>query len=283
MKLTTDQLQTLAKLAIDAATKAGEMIQARCKETFDIYNKEAGSSKASQVFTEVDLLSEQIIINHLSPTLEKFDLGLLSEERTDDNSRFEKDYFWCIDPLDGTLPFIEQQIGYSVSIALVAQNGIPQIGVIFDPCTNTLYHAIKGGGVFKNKQPWLINDPSSDFTLVCDRSFLQHKRYDHITDQLKSNFGDIAIISQGGAAMNAMWVLERNPACYFKIPKKEDGGGSLWDFAASACIYNELGALASDFDGQPLDLNRYDSTFMNHEGIFYTTNKDLFTEVKQLL
>jgi fructose-1,6-bisphosphatase/inositol monophosphatase family enzyme len=54
-----------------------------------------------------------------------------------------------------------------------------------------------------------------------------------------------------------------------KLPKKENGGGSIWDFAATACIYQELGLPATNFEGGRLDLNRKDSTFMNKEGVFY--------------
>ena len=54
-----------------------------------------------------------------------------------------------------------------------------------------------------------------------------------------------------------------------KYPKKEKGGGSIWDFAASACIYHELDLPATNFEGGRLDLNKREGTFMNHEGVFY--------------
>ena len=98
--------------------------------------------------TEVDFKSQQIILELIEPTLEKYDLALLSEEKEDDHSRFQKDYFWAIDPLDGTLPFIENMDGFAVSIALVSKAGIPIIGAVFDPTNSTLYHAIKGCGAF---------------------------------------------------------------------------------------------------------------------------------------
>ena len=46
----------------------------------------------------------------------------------------------------------------------------------------------------------------------------------------------------GGAVLNACQVLEHPPALYFKRPKKQPGGGSLWDFAATACLFEEAGA-----------------------------------------
>ncbi|MBR8537721.1 hypothetical protein KDU71_19275 [Carboxylicivirga sediminis] len=284
MLLSPLQLNELGSCAIQAATQAGELIKRRSLEKLAIHKKEGGDSLASQVFTEVDLASEQIILKALQPSIEKYDLALLSEETADDGSRFEKDYFWCIDPLDGTLPFIEQTDGYAVSIALVDKLGIPHIGVIYNPVDSTLYHAIKGQGAYKNQQPWAISHPSESLTLVCDRSFKKYKAYNTIISKLRQfSHHKLNIICHGGAAMNAMWVLENSLAAYFKFPKKEDGGGSLWDYAASACIFNEIGAYAASFNKEDLDLNRTDSTFMNHKGICYCSSRQLALDIQNLI
>ncbi len=284
MTLNEQDLHTLCQLAIKAASAAGTMIATRTKEKLTVKNKLAGTSLASQVFTKVDIESECLIIEILEPSIGEYDLALLSEETPDDQQRFEKNYFWCIDPLDGTLPFIEQQNGYSVSIALVANNGTPVIGVIYDPTTSNLYHAIKGGGAYKNNVPWLLKNIKKGVTLVCDRSFTKHAHYNAIKNKLKYATGDqLKVINHGGAAMNAIWVLENAPAVYFKFPKKEQGGGSLWDYAASACIFKEMNAPATDFSGDKLNLNKPDSTFMNEEGIFYSSNSTLQEKIKSLL
>jgi len=77
-------------------------------------------------------------------------------------------------------------------------------------------------------------------------------------------------------------VLENPPGCYFKFPKPQQGGGSLWDFAASAAIFNACGAVACDFYGQPLALNRADSTFMNHRGVLFASESTLVAEMQKL-
>ena len=109
----------LNKIAIKAALSAGKIIQHYTKEDVSVEQKKGGTSYASQVVTVVDRACEAAILAHLLPTCEAFDLGLLSEETEDDASRFEKDFFWCIDPMDGTLAFINKQPGFSVSIALI--------------------------------------------------------------------------------------------------------------------------------------------------------------------
>ena len=72
--------------------------------------------------------------------------------------------------------------------------------------------------------------------------------------------------------MNALWCLENPPAKYFKRPKTKKGGGSLWDFAATSLILNEAGAIATDYYGAPLELNRKDSTYLNHKGILFASH-----------
>lgn len=285
MQLSSQQIQSLSSLAIKAAISAGKYISEKSKDQLSIQSKNAGTSLASQVLTEVDLASEGIILDILTPSLKQYDLALLSEETTDDQLRFTKDYFWCIDPLDGTLPFTEQRDGYSVSIALVHNDGTPITGVIYDPITNTIYNAIKDGGAYKNHQKWKPSSPhDKPLTLISDRSATKQHDYNKtITKLAQITKSDINTISHGGAAMNAMWVIENSPAIYYKQPKTEKGGGSIWDFAASACIYNELGAIARNFNGEKLDLNRKDSTFMNHEGILFCSTKRLISRVRSLL
>jgi len=80
--------------------------------------------------------------------------------------------------------------------------------------------------------------------------------------------------------MNGCWVLENHPACYFKFPKPQQGGGSLWDFAATTCLFKELGAIATDFDGLPLNLNNAETTFMNQRGVLFTTVQTLVAEIQ---
>lgn len=268
-----DLLQ-LNNIAIQAALSAGKVIQQYINDDVSVEQKKGGTSYASQVVTAVDRECEAAILAHLLPTCDEFDLALLSEESEDDGSRFEKDFFWCIDPMDGTLAFINKHPGFSVSIALIANDGTPHIGVVYDPSTDTLYQAIKGNGAYKNGSPWEINRTNDHLTYVTDQKLKDALRSTEIERILnekaeKLSLNGVQEIAGGGAVLNAIRVLENGPACMFKLPKKENGGGSIWDFAATACLYQELGLPATNFVGGKLDLNRKDSTFMNHEGVFY--------------
>lgn len=291
MKLCYNDLFLLSQCAISAAFQAGQIISKHSHRSVTVKTKKGGTSLASQVVTEVDHLCQAIILQTLVPTCDLFNLALLSEESPDNLERLEKDFFWCIDPLDGTLPFVQSTPGYAVSIALVSREGVPQIGVVYDPVEQTLYHAVKGCGAFRNGKPWKIKPASmlsgQKLTFIADRSFEENPLYPTVVAELKNialdmGYDGLTTLLQGGAAMNACWVLEKSPACYFKFPKPQEGGGSLWDYTATACIFLETGAVASDIFSNPLDLNRPDSTFMNHRGVLFSSNYDLAGRVMDL-
>lgn len=266
----------LTNIAIEAATSAGEIIQKYMNEDILFEEKNNGAENyASQVVTKVDKEAEDVILTYLLPTCKEFNLALLTEETEDDKSRFEKDYFWCIDPIDGTLNFINKEPGFSVSIALIAKDGTPQIGVVYDPITETIYQATKGNGVLKNGLPWKIENRNSHLTYVTDKTLKNTPRLPEMVQLLQNKVEELGLdsfveMSGGASVMNGIRVLENGPACMIKFPKKEIGGGSIWDFASTACLFQELGLRVTNFEGGKLDLNRKDSTFMHHEGVFYS-------------
>jgi 3'(2'), 5'-bisphosphate nucleotidase/myo-inositol-1(or 4)-monophosphatase len=286
--LSNEQLQTLCDIAIHAVKEAGQWI-----ETYDRYSlqrnfKDAGSSEASQLVTEVDLRSEEIIRRHLEKVLEPLNIAFVGEESSsrpfsNAQARFEKPYFWCVDPLDGTLPFVESRSGYAVSIALVEKSGKPLIGVVYDPAREVLFHAIDGQGCFQDMRPFRTvkqNPASKSLMVYADASFRTHQKVEstlNVLEQCAQILGSdsISFVYGNGAVLNACHVMNSSYACYLKLPKMEEGGGSIWDFAATACIVNEASAWASNIYGQPLALNRRDSTFMNHEGVLFASNVEI--------
>ncbi len=286
MKLSKVELNELADVAITAASASGQMIAESAPGTAE--HKPGHGSLASQVVTDIDRASERIILDTLAPTLERFELGLLTEEQADDGGRHTADYFWCIDPLDGTLPFIEGVPGYAVSIALVGRDGTPWIGVIYDPVEATLLHAIRGDGAFRDGKNLSTETQKTAevLSVFVDRSFEILERHDIVVDGLEQiahaqGLSGVRFHASAGAVLNACGVLANPRACYFKFPKPT-GGGSLWDFAATACLFREFGAIATDMHGDALDLNRADSTFMNHRGVLFATDEALAERIATL-
>ena len=289
MKLSQKNLYFLSQCAISAALQAGDIIHHYTDKPFSHRLKQGADSLAAKIVTEVDLLAQEKILKSLSQSCQVYDLAILTEESVDDRSRLDKDFFWCIDPLDGTLYYSESEPGYSISIALVSKSGESMLGVIYDPYEEKLYTAIKGQNSLINQIP--INRMSTGdkdvVTVLCDRHFLQHKVYNEFIDELshllaQEGHHSTKILANGGAVKNAMGVLEHSPACYFKFPKEQLGGGCLWDYAASSCFFYEGDAVVTDITGNKLDLNPPGSIYMNHCGIVFASNQKIANSIYQL-
>ncbi len=290
MTLESSRLAKLSGLAVEAARAAGRIIRVHRNTGVQVRHKDVGDSIASQVVTEVDLKAQVAILEVLRPSLGEYGLALLAEESPDDGQRHEKPAFWCIDPMDGTLAFINGTPGFAVSIALVARDGSPLIGVVYDPVEDALYHAAQGQGARKNGQPIALPglDPALPLVLRTDISFRKHPRFEQTREGLQRIAGELGLAGVEiqcavGAVMNACGVLQEPNSFYFKYPRQGDSGGSLWDYAATACLFGEAGAVACDAQGRPMELNRADSTFMNHRGILYATDRYLAERVMAVL
>lgn len=289
VNLSDQTLSELCAQAIQAARLAGQIINYHCKQNITVEYKKIGKSIASQVVTKVDRQAQQAIIDILQPGCDQYDLALLAEEAEDDGLRHRKQAFWCIDPLDGTLAFINKTPGYAVSIALVSKAGKPLIGVVYDPLKNDLYYAIDGQGVFKNQQPVFISPLNYDQPLILqiDPGFKVDSRLQQTRSGLQEiasqlGFRQAEIRFQAGAVMNACSILDQPNRCYFKYSRQDNSGGSIWDYAATACLFNEAGGFASDISGVPLELNRVANCFLNHRGLLYAGTQQIAQKIIQL-
>jgi 3'(2'), 5'-bisphosphate nucleotidase len=278
--LTENDLRTLCSTACKAAIAAGEYIQSQFDQQNETMHKAGGNSLASQVVTAVDFKAQEIILQALESSTAQYDLGLLTEESLDDKSRHKKEYFWCIDPMDGTLAFTEGQTGYAVSIALVTHSGDPVIGVVYVPDLADCYTSIKGEGVRLNDEPFLYNQAISNDSLhvYMDKSLHSEPYFDSLIKKLNEHAHKMRTEIQYhvgfGAVRNAVGVMNSKTACYFKFAKKRTGGGSIWDYAATRLFFEELGLSVSDIAGKALHLNK-PNTFMHEAGILYTTDPAL--------
>uniref|UniRef100_UPI004049973E 3'(2'),5'-bisphosphate nucleotidase CysQ family protein n=1 Tax=Fulvivirga sp. TaxID=1931237 RepID=UPI004049973E len=282
MIFSKQDLEALCETAKVAAVVAGKYIQSQFDKHYNKGIKDGANSLAAQVVTEVDIKAQTIILEHLKDSIREYDLGVLTEESSDDRSRLEKDYFWCIDPLDGTLPFTEGRAGYAVSIALIAKSGDPIVGVVYIPDLALCYTAVKRSGVWVNGEPVVRKKPINDKTLhiYVDSSFIITPHFDALTNKFSAwakehHYTGVEYYDGFGAVFNSISVMNSKSACYFKFPKKQNGGGSIWDFAATCFFFEELGLNVSNCAGNNLQLNNANSTFMNEEGVIYATDQIL--------
>lgn len=276
MIFTKEQLQELAECANSAATEAGAYITAAIQSDFSISVKENAPSLASQVVTQVDLKAQEIILTNLQASIDKYDLGLLTEESQDSGSRFHKSHFWSIDPLDGTLPFTNREEGYAVAIALVSKAGESLIGVVYDPTNEELFTAIAEDGISCNGVSLSPTSATETYYFISDRSLRKDPNYTTCAEEQKAIAKEHKLIFEEkalnfGAVKSVLALIRLGSGVFCKPAKESDGCGSIWDYAATACIFQELGYRATAYDGSPLPLNCTDTTYMNRTGVRFTT------------
>ena len=103
----------------------------------------------------------------------------------------KSDYVWVCDPVDGTAMYARHIPVAVFSLALVI-DGIPNVGVVYDPFTDSLYSAIKGKGAYKNNEKIFVNNyelddmktvchydlwPNADYNISKAVQELEHKAY----------------------------------------------------------------------------------------------------------
>ena len=134
-------LKELIAIAKEASIKAGEAI-------IEIYESGDFSIEAKSddsPLTLADKASHNVIVSFL----EKTGLPILSEEgsKVEYTERKNWEFFWLIDPLDGTKEFIKKNGEFTVNIALVNKTQVIA-GVVYTPVLKDEYWAIKGGNSF---------------------------------------------------------------------------------------------------------------------------------------
>ncbi|MEM6279066.1 MAG: 3'(2'),5'-bisphosphate nucleotidase CysQ, partial [Verrucomicrobiota bacterium] len=114
------------------------------------------------------------------------DIPIISEESAvaDYDTRKDWDYFWLVDPLDGTKEFIKRNGEFTVNIALIHRD-TPVLGVVYQPVGENLYWSASGGGAWKSVEGG-VAEPLSGGThyLEKDEVHVVASR-SHLTDEVK--------------------------------------------------------------------------------------------------
>lgn len=259
------ELKNLLTLAIQTAVSAGKLI-------IGVYNSDdfqVNLKSDSTPLTLADRLANEEIVNRLR----KSRIPVLSEEGRDILYEERKgwEYFWLVDPLDGTKEFIKRNGEFTVNIALVHQ-GYPIMGVIFIPVLNQLYFSLKDMGAFKlnditsaiantldidalvKKSVRLpSNDtPNQPYTIVASRSHISDETKNYI-EKVSQEKESVKILNKGSSLKICM-VAEGKAHVYPRL-----GTTTEWDTAAGQAIAEESGCLVySLVDGNRLIYNKED-------------------------
>jgi len=279
MTLNDHDLDRFLHAATTAAYRAGAHVMKYYGRDLTVDTKGA-VNLAGDVVTIADRESEAIILDVLGDLHP--DVAVLAEESGEDHARFEKPYFWCVDPLDGTLPFLERVNGFAVAIALVSRAGEAVMGVCYLPAFGDLYHAVAGKGAFKNGKPVSIAPSMGAGVTTLSLNHMEpippdrHAQVTAIAERIKSTEGVRRLVHHmhSGAVPKGCWVIDAAPALYVGVPRVGEGV-SVWDLAATSCVVAEAGGVACDVFGDPLDLNHRENTYCHHKGYILASHRAL--------
>jgi myo-inositol-1(or 4)-monophosphatase len=139
MKLSYTEISRLLETAIVAARLAGARAMEELRYTRPTIKSE------DELVTQADPICQKIIMDQIRETYP--DHGFIAEEGTEGKCLKlpprASDFWWVIDPIDGTNNFANGLLCFTVSIA-VFYEGRPIVGVIFEPSTDSMYTAAEG-------------------------------------------------------------------------------------------------------------------------------------------
>ena len=202
---------------------------------------------------QLDIDTENIIKDFISTHSNYSILG----EETGPSDKLEE-YFWVIDPLDGTSNFLRGIPISCVSIALMHKLE-PVLGVIYDFNHDDLYFGHQESKAFINDQEIQVSSLSSKNESTLVTGIPAKTNYsDEEFNQLISTFQAWKKIRMiGSAAMAAAYVAAGKAETY------QENGIFLWDIAAGAAIVSAAGGIASISNLQ--SDYRVDAKFSNNQ------------------
>ena len=254
-------MEQLLKLAQQAAIEAGKAIMEVYAQPFEVYTKEDNSP-----VTQADLRASNIIKEILKST----GLPFVSEEDLPpDRSQFKR--YWLVDPLDGTVEFVNRNGEFTVNIALIDDKQ-PVLGVIYAPvldrmwnaeCENTKYSTKSmrnaellppiGHSAFSIHNSAFSIKKERPFTVLVSRSHRTPEVDAYINKVLRPAHPDLVIDTQGSSLKFAR-LAEGSADVYVCYSKTKE-----WDTAAADAILRAAGGKVLRIsDGQPLEYSKED-------------------------
>ena len=153
---------------------------------------------------------------------------------------------WIVDPLDGTLNFIQGFPQWCVSIALWDADG-PAVGVVWDPLKEDLFVATRGDGATWNGRPMQVSaHPGLDGAfLATGFAYQLGERYPRWREALDRIWPRAKGIRRAGsAALDLAHVAAGIYDGYFEL------GLQPWDLGAGVLLVSEAGGMVSDWEGE---------------------------------
>ena len=210
-------------LMIKACEKASKVI---IRDFGEIENLQVSKKGPRDFVTKTDKRVEKILIDELSKSKKNY--SFITEE-TGKILNKNKNIFWLIDPIDGTINFLHGVPHFAISVALEVDGEIV-IGLIFDPIKNEIFYAEKNNGSYVN----------NNRIRVSKKIDINECLFASNNEGIKSIHPKLNIRNSGCAALDLAYVGCGRFDGYFH------NNINIWDIAAGKIIIEEAGGKVND-------------------------------------
>ena len=262
-----ENLEKITRLVCQVAREAGSYIK---KERACFSVEKVERKHAHDYVSYVDKGSEKMIVSRLREIMPE--AGFITEEGTtkDDVSAINhqpSDFFWVVDPLDGTTNFIHGFAPFAVSIALCKGREIVS-GVVYEIVSDECFYAWKGGGAYcemKNEKGEMrdvkslkVGTSGINDALLCLQLPYNSDAYKPVITRLINHFyGNVGSIRMIGSAAIALCFVAAG-----RLDGYAERYIGQWDFMAGALIVMEAGGRVTNYAG--------DAFFMEGDSVIAT-------------
>jgi len=232
-------MQAMANIALRAARQASQGM-VRAMDRLDVLTVE--EKARNDLVSEVDRDAEAVIIEALHKAFP--DHGIRGEEHG--QSYPEGEFNWIIDPLDGTLNYLQGIPHFCISIAAMKGNRVEH-GVIVDPTRNEEFVASRGSGAQLNGKRIRVTRTVKVENAVLSTGIPPGSIASELDAYMRilSRFtGEAKAVRRlGSAALDLAYVAAGRFDGFF------EPGLKLWDIAAGVLLVREAGGFIGDFAG----------------------------------
>lgn len=229
------------KVAKEIAFKAGDIM-------LEYFDAEQGLEHKTDINTasEVTIADKKINRLVIEEFSKYFNDGIIGEEES--TSNYGPGRKWICDPIDGTKAFVIGVPTAMFSLGLVV-DGVPVLGVMYDPFLGKLYWGIKGQGSYCNDNRLTVSNDklSGSYVLVADIEKIAKKPA--IVTALQSIGAKPETVY--GAVYKSSLVAQGRVCGYIEKEIQPH------DIAAAHIVVEEAGGKVTGYDGKPLDYSKH--------------------------
>jgi myo-inositol-1(or 4)-monophosphatase len=223
----------------DLVKEVGSFLRKAYSSSSEIYHK-----GTIDLVTSADIKSEELIkkgINEITP-----DIPIIAEESFLEEKPLNQEYFWLVDPLDGTTNFAHKLPWFAISIALMKEKE-PILGIVYNPITEEFFYALKGEGAYLNEEPIKVSETEKLIDSLLCTGFPVSKILEK-PDLFIPLFKEFMTRSQGvrrfgSAALDLAYVACGRYEGFWEPYLKP------WDTAAGMLLVKEAGGEITDYFG----------------------------------